>query len=369
MRCPKCGYISFDYNEICPRCNKAITPDREKMRLPSFKPDPPSLLRTLTGKAKKSSDVDLMEAPDTADLLDRELDFSAEDLDFKDEEVLTAETNEQELVDTYSFEVPLEEEAEERGQESTETFEFSESPEDIEEVELSSIESDEDLSIDIEEIAIEDSELEPSSEPSIGDEIVLESDDITTEVEDTEATSATELPSFDEETASLDLGDLIEAEPGITLEEQEEEVPVEIDETVSVDLDEQSPGEPEIVLEEEEAAPFDLDKTISLNLEDLPKAESEISLEEEPGSEGGKQEELLSLEDLKDEEIESIVSDSEVSSEDLAIDQELDLALDEDTLSTEEIPISIETSENDEDLSIDLDSLDLDLELEEPDDK
>jgi hypothetical protein len=339
MKCPKCGYVSFDYNEVCPKCNKGITPERDKMKLPSYKPNPPSLLGTLTGKAKKTGGVDLMEAPGTSELLDRELDFATEDLDFKEEDILTTETTEPSLDDTYSFEVPLEEESEERSQESTETFEFSDSAEDIEEVELSSIESDEDLSVDIEEIAIEGSELQPSLEPLTEDEIVFDSDLVAIEDEDTETTSASELPSLDEETGSIALDELIEAEPDIELEEQEAE------------------------------ASFDLDKTISFDLEDLPQVEPEISLEEEPESEGGREKELLSLEDLKDEEIESIVSKSEVSSDDISIDQELDLALDEDALSTDEIPIPAEIPGSSEDFSIDLDSLDLDLELEEPDDK
>ena len=43
MRCPKCGYISFDYNQVCPKCNKDISAEREKMNLPSYKPNPPSI--------------------------------------------------------------------------------------------------------------------------------------------------------------------------------------------------------------------------------------------------------------------------------------------------------------------------------------
>ena len=370
MKCPKCGYISFDYNEVCPKCNKGIANERDKMKFPSFKPDPPSLLGTLTGKAKKTGDVDLMETPDTAELLDRELDFSTEDLAFKDEEAPATEAAEPVLDDTYSFEVPLEEGLEEVNQESAETFEFSESIEDIDEVEFSTIESDEDLSLDIEEIAIEESEPEPISEASIEDEAGLESDLITIDEEETEEASASELPSFDEETASLELDDLIAAEPGITLEEQEEEVPVEIDETISLEAEEKPLAEPEITLEEpEQEVAFDLDKTVALNLADLPKAEKEISLGEVPEPEGGKEETLLSLEDLKEEEIETIVSDTKVSTDDMSIDQELDLALDEDALSTDEIPISAEPAENGEDFTIDLDSLDLDLELEEPKDK
>jgi hypothetical protein len=47
MKCPKCGYISFDYNHTCPKCNKNISPEREKMNLPDYRPNPPFLLGTL----------------------------------------------------------------------------------------------------------------------------------------------------------------------------------------------------------------------------------------------------------------------------------------------------------------------------------
>ena len=50
MKCPKCGYISFDYNDSCPKCNKDISAEREKMNLPSYAPNPPSLLTALTGE-------------------------------------------------------------------------------------------------------------------------------------------------------------------------------------------------------------------------------------------------------------------------------------------------------------------------------
>jgi hypothetical protein len=54
MKCPKCGYISFDYNQVCPKCNKDIGNEQEKLNLPGFKPDPPYLLEALTGAASAS---------------------------------------------------------------------------------------------------------------------------------------------------------------------------------------------------------------------------------------------------------------------------------------------------------------------------
>jgi hypothetical protein len=49
MKCPKCNYISFDFNQACPRCNKDISLEQEKLNIPAFKPDPPSLLNALLG--------------------------------------------------------------------------------------------------------------------------------------------------------------------------------------------------------------------------------------------------------------------------------------------------------------------------------
>ena len=49
MKCQKCRYISFDYNEVCPKCNKDLTSERKKMNLPDYKPNPPFFLGSLTG--------------------------------------------------------------------------------------------------------------------------------------------------------------------------------------------------------------------------------------------------------------------------------------------------------------------------------
>ena len=54
MKCPKCGYISFDYNLSCPKCNKDISTEQEKLHIPAFRPDPPFLLGALTGEANES---------------------------------------------------------------------------------------------------------------------------------------------------------------------------------------------------------------------------------------------------------------------------------------------------------------------------
>jgi len=54
MKCPKCSYISFDYNLSCPKCNKDISSEQEKMHIPAFRPDPPFLLGALIGEANEA---------------------------------------------------------------------------------------------------------------------------------------------------------------------------------------------------------------------------------------------------------------------------------------------------------------------------
>ena len=56
MKCPKCGYISFDYNQRCPKCNKDLGPEQKKRNLVVFKHNPPFVLGSLTGEA---NNVDL----------------------------------------------------------------------------------------------------------------------------------------------------------------------------------------------------------------------------------------------------------------------------------------------------------------------
>ncbi len=54
MKCPKCGYISFDYNQVCPKCNKDISSEQAKLNILPFQPNPLSLLGALTGDVNES---------------------------------------------------------------------------------------------------------------------------------------------------------------------------------------------------------------------------------------------------------------------------------------------------------------------------
>jgi hypothetical protein len=57
MRCKRCGFISFDFNQVCPKCNKEVAGEQHRMNLPSFRPEPPKLLMRLLGETY-NADVD-----------------------------------------------------------------------------------------------------------------------------------------------------------------------------------------------------------------------------------------------------------------------------------------------------------------------
>ena len=77
MKCPKCGYISFDYNLSCPKCSKDISSEQEKLHIPSFRPDPPFLLGALTGEANESQIGPSASGPQGA--LEKEADITLDD--------------------------------------------------------------------------------------------------------------------------------------------------------------------------------------------------------------------------------------------------------------------------------------------------
>jgi hypothetical protein len=79
MKCPKCGYITFDYAKTCPKCNKDIATEREKLNLPTFAPAPLSLLDTLIARAiRPDIDTEIQE-PESAPTITQDLILGAED--------------------------------------------------------------------------------------------------------------------------------------------------------------------------------------------------------------------------------------------------------------------------------------------------
>jgi hypothetical protein len=43
MRCPKCGYISFDYLKQCSQCQADLTAESRRLNLPDIRPNPISI--------------------------------------------------------------------------------------------------------------------------------------------------------------------------------------------------------------------------------------------------------------------------------------------------------------------------------------
>ena len=50
MRCPKCGYVSFDHLNSCMKCSRDLADCRQDLNLLDFKPEVPFLLGSLVGE-------------------------------------------------------------------------------------------------------------------------------------------------------------------------------------------------------------------------------------------------------------------------------------------------------------------------------
>jgi len=78
MKCPKCKYVSFDYNEVCPKCNKELASERKKMNLSGYKPNPPFFLGSLTGDLSDSTfgiEVGAIAGKEDVEMKDLEMDL------------------------------------------------------------------------------------------------------------------------------------------------------------------------------------------------------------------------------------------------------------------------------------------------------
>jgi len=194
MKCSKCGYISFDYNQVCPKCNKEISADQGKLDLPSFRPDPPSLLGALTGEHNESS-VDLridsasaMAAQGEADTnLDDSLVMDSQEISLDEEEDLDISLDTE---DTGEFEEIVEEEI----TESVSDFETED--------------ADEEISLDLEDFSTEESESEKTAPMEPATEEEEETFDIDIDALTTEEPKDSEVSGADDEESAVDLEDL-----------------------------------------------------------------------------------------------------------------------------------------------------------------
>lgn len=86
MKCPKCGYISFDNNQVCPKCNRDISYEQEKLNFPAFRPNPPALLGAMTGDVIESH-VDMQIDQSYSDDLSTNI-VTEEDVHFEDSNII-----------------------------------------------------------------------------------------------------------------------------------------------------------------------------------------------------------------------------------------------------------------------------------------
>ncbi|MFH1137933.1 MAG: hypothetical protein V1816_17830 [Pseudomonadota bacterium] len=82
MRCPKCGFNSFDYNEACPKCGRDLGPTRQLLGLAAVVPQPMPYLDDLISRFEAVAPEPAPEASSSARLGD----YEAEDFKFEDEE-------------------------------------------------------------------------------------------------------------------------------------------------------------------------------------------------------------------------------------------------------------------------------------------
>jgi hypothetical protein len=242
MKCPKCAYISFDYNQVCPKCSKDISAEQRKLNLPAFRPAPPSLLGALTGELGDSHAGLQMNESGGIFAEVQETAFSPEDSQ-------TIEAMEEAFEDSQSLEIEIEATPEPgvhfpAGEEPEEVssgledlvFDADEAlPKADEAAEEDIVSLDfEDFSDDETEIAFDEDLTEgaPISDLELGegeDEISLKPEALS--FKDTEIPPASETGDKQDE-ISLDFSDL-----SIEESESDEETLVESEDELSMDLD------------------------------------------------------------------------------------------------------------------------------------
>jgi hypothetical protein len=356
MKCPKCGYISFDYNDVCPKCNKDITAEREKMNLPAYMPNPPSLLAALTGESSES-DFDLkVESPESEGSMEQEVTLSPEDSQ-------AIEAMEEAFHDSQELEIELDTTHEDRGETVPQEADLSDlAPETEEEIDLKLDFSGED------------------SEPGLPQEVRAGGEEVAPEKEISPEDSETGPPKDEQVTAEeldleLDLSGK-ETEPGLPQEvraggEASETGPPKDEQAAAdeIDLELDLSGEDfeTSTPKKEQAAGDDIAVDLDLSSSEIPDSDKTaifdpLKIDEESGS--------FDLDDLSGVEpgggIEAEIS-VEAQDEALLDLEGLDSIL-EESIEGLESPGSAE-GEKDENLSLDLESLDLDLDLETPEDK
>jgi len=313
MRCPKCGYISFDYNQVCPKCNRDISTEQEKFNLPSFRPEPPSLLGFLTGDANESN-VNLR-VP-SGSHIDK---APVEEIDLNDSVVLNHDNmsiDDQDLDISFEPESTgedlFEEESAVKPKSLLSDADFSlEEKDEGKAVIQSELSEEEEISLDLEEFSLEEpGELPDKSEDTEGvhdvvtEGIVSDEDILLDSLEAMPVDIDSGLDEIESE-IELDLDDLKVSdigglEIGVDTTSQDKELSTTLVESEAGTL------EPEV-------ESYDLSDKVEENLPDI----SELMLED---AAAGNKEKTMILDDLSIDDLDSIGKEGPLELGDIALD-------------------------------------------------
>ena len=307
MKCPKCGYISFDFNQVCPKCSKDVGPQRESLNLPNFRPSPPALLGALTGEAEDSS-IGLGMGGGGG---------GTGAAEFSPEDSQTIEAMQEAFQDSQSLDMQIEATPEPG-------VHF---PED---------QGAEDLSSDIQDLLIDDAELGPAE---VEEEAVsLELDDL--------GGDETEI-ALDEDILGGDADEDLSLEPDALEPDAGGDLILEDD--LQISLEDAGEEQEELVIEDE----------LSFDEDALSKPGDDIA---EPNAL-----ESLELDDDTASYEKDVTAGEETEIAFDAVDDDAEPALDLDDLElTQKVP---DAQGDDEATVVDLEDLDLDLDLDETGDK
>jgi len=337
MKCPKCGYISFDFHQVCPKCSKDISAEQQKLNLPAFRPDPPSLLGALMGEAGESG----MHMSSSA-----EMGVMHEEPEISMSDSQTIDAGEMLLEDSQEVDLGLDLGA--TGEEGgAQPQAIAEEP--ALDLDLDGS-SDLDLQKDSGELILTDAKPLPSFETIAGEqetEINLDLGDLSGETAQPKEKALPDSIQQEEDKLGIDLGDLNIEEPAASLRQPAPDDSGE----VALDLD-------AIAMKADEGLEAGEKGEITLNLDDLKVNETgELEIGKTMPA-LVKEEKPLEIEGLQLEE-------PGVAEKPAKKEEEEDFAL----LLRDEGKAESAAAEGEGEEALDLDNLDLELDLEEVDRK
>ena len=325
MKCPKCGYISFDNNQVCPKCNRDISYEQEKLNLPAFRPNPPSLLGTLTGEVLESHvdmQIDQSYSEDVATDIVTEQDVNYEDSGVIDMGEITFDDSgaldsgevffsgsqqgdiDLDLGETTEFEAPegIEPLPQEESVSDLDLDSLSDSSEMMIDIGDAETGKEEEISLDLEDFSDEASATDgmaplESAEDEEGD-VSFDFEDLALDESDSSEEPQIQEPEDESDVSGIDFDPMEMGEPD-SIEEPQIQEPEEESEEPSIDFDSVALEEDTEVLEE-----------IELGLDDLQIDESgELEVRMDSESAGSPTEDFLDLENI-DMELDGLDEDN-----------------------------------------------------------